>query len=215
QAEDGIRDFHVTGVQTCALPISQMLRERAALFGHVAEGYWRDIGNIEEYRRAHDDILRGRVKIRLRGERRTTGRCTIWGARGAMIGREGRCRGTVLLGANVAVGAGAALANVIIGPGTKLGPRADVRGTALWEDRRVRPSARICEAVCGTGVKIGAGAAIRERTIVADNAEVGARAVVGPNVKVWPDKVVEERAALTHSLIWGEAWERSLFTGAR
>src|SRR5690606_39880343 len=25
QAEDGIRDFHVTGVQTCALPISQVL----------------------------------------------------------------------------------------------------------------------------------------------------------------------------------------------
>src|SRR5690606_40413069 len=26
QAEDGIRDFHVTGVQTCALPILQFLR---------------------------------------------------------------------------------------------------------------------------------------------------------------------------------------------
>src|SRR5690606_40670359 len=26
QAEDGIRDFHVTGVQTCALPISNCLR---------------------------------------------------------------------------------------------------------------------------------------------------------------------------------------------
>src|SRR5690606_40950061 len=25
QAEDGIRDFHVTGVQTCALPISEAL----------------------------------------------------------------------------------------------------------------------------------------------------------------------------------------------
>src|SRR5690606_40144330 len=25
QAEDGIRDFHVTGVQTCALPISRTL----------------------------------------------------------------------------------------------------------------------------------------------------------------------------------------------
>src|SRR5690606_40372958 len=25
QAEDGIRDFHVTGVQTCALPISGMI----------------------------------------------------------------------------------------------------------------------------------------------------------------------------------------------
>src|SRR5690606_39761425 len=27
QAEDGIRDFHVTGVQTCALPISSILPE--------------------------------------------------------------------------------------------------------------------------------------------------------------------------------------------
>src|SRR5690606_39293268 len=26
QAEDGIRDFHVNGVQTCALPISEVLR---------------------------------------------------------------------------------------------------------------------------------------------------------------------------------------------
>src|SRR5690606_40551297 len=29
QAEDGIRDFHVTGVQTCALPISQQLYQEA------------------------------------------------------------------------------------------------------------------------------------------------------------------------------------------
>src|SRR5690606_40547029 len=28
QAEDGIRDFHVTGVQTCALPISMRFRRR-------------------------------------------------------------------------------------------------------------------------------------------------------------------------------------------
>src|SRR5690606_40344887 len=28
QAEDGIRDFHVTGVQTCALPIFEYLHER-------------------------------------------------------------------------------------------------------------------------------------------------------------------------------------------
>src|SRR5690606_39485521 len=27
QAEDGIRDFHVTGVQTCALPISETQRQ--------------------------------------------------------------------------------------------------------------------------------------------------------------------------------------------
>src|SRR5215475_4480087 len=36
QAEDGIRDFHVTGVQTCALPIS-LAREMLALAGIEAD----------------------------------------------------------------------------------------------------------------------------------------------------------------------------------
>src|SRR5690606_40880374 len=34
QAEDGIRDFHVTGVQTCALPISY---DKALAEGFVAD----------------------------------------------------------------------------------------------------------------------------------------------------------------------------------
>src|SRR5690606_40699891 len=31
QAEDGIRDFHVTGVQTCALPISRLLPSKSTM----------------------------------------------------------------------------------------------------------------------------------------------------------------------------------------
>src|SRR5207253_8368797 len=41
----------------------KMLRENAGLFGHVARGYWRDIGNLDEYKRAHEDILAGRVRL--------------------------------------------------------------------------------------------------------------------------------------------------------
>src|SRR5690606_41068569 len=40
QAEDGIRDFHVTGVQTCALPISMQTRTGYYLrkfMGHFEE----------------------------------------------------------------------------------------------------------------------------------------------------------------------------------
>src|SRR5690606_40881923 len=32
QAEDGIRDFHVTGVQTCALPISPFARNQLSRY---------------------------------------------------------------------------------------------------------------------------------------------------------------------------------------
>src|SRR5690606_5265285 len=37
QAEDGIRDFHVTGVQTCALPISPLHERREALHSVAGE----------------------------------------------------------------------------------------------------------------------------------------------------------------------------------
>src|SRR2546430_16725379 len=45
QAEDGIRDLTVTGVQTCALPISDLVRARA--------GHERREQDDREYRRLH------------------------------------------------------------------------------------------------------------------------------------------------------------------
>src|SRR5690606_40156160 len=41
QAEDGIRDFHVTGVQTCALPISTTLAKAAPLTAKDFPAGWK------------------------------------------------------------------------------------------------------------------------------------------------------------------------------
>src|SRR5690625_6804604 len=47
QAEDGIRDGHVTGVQTCALPICPELRGTSRLRGDVGEAQLVDIISSE------------------------------------------------------------------------------------------------------------------------------------------------------------------------
>ena len=193
----------------------RMLREHAGLYGFVAQGYWRDIGNLDEYRRAHEDVLQGRVKLCLPGQERRVNGATVMGETGAALGPDVKLSGSVILGRNAHIGSGAVLENVVIGSGCVIDDGAELRNVVLWEDCWVGPGARISESVCTAGVRIGAGALIRENCILADRSEVGDRAVVGPNVKVWPEKVVEERASLTHSLIWGEAWERSLFAGAR
>src|SRR5690606_39542773 len=64
QAEDGIRDFHVTGVQTCALPISNA--EQAA-FRPV---YSRTDLAVEDLARRLDQI---RERVYSPGQRRVFG----------------------------------------------------------------------------------------------------------------------------------------------
>ena len=192
-----------------------MLKDGARLFGYAADGYWRDIGNIEEYRSAHEDILAGRVVIPLAGQKRDLADGTMWGERGAALDRSASVKGMVILGKNAVIDAGVTLHDVVVGANCRIGEGAELRDVVLWDGCQIGKGARLHESVCSSNVRVGDGAIIREKCIVADGAQVGDFAVVGPNVKIWPQKVVEERAALAHSLIWGEAWERSLFNNAR
>src|SRR5690606_40766393 len=75
QAEDGIRDFHVTGVQTCALPIyrhlgqaSQLRSAKAAFAGDDLVALAAAAGND----RTHQDRLQ--QALRLRSEERRVGK---------------------------------------------------------------------------------------------------------------------------------------------
>src|SRR5690606_40219921 len=91
QAEDGIRDFHVTGVQTCALPISIGLCE--ALATRTLDWSRVDLFQVDE--RAvppdHEDS-----NARLRSEERRVGKeCRSRGApehEKKRIGHERRTR---------------------------------------------------------------------------------------------------------------------------
>ena len=57
------------------------------LLGHVVDGYWEDVGTLEAYRRAHADVLDGRVQVDIAGfqlgERRVDRRGTPSSPRGA------------------------------------------------------------------------------------------------------------------------------------
>src|SRR6266511_4727434 len=91
QAEDGIRDFHVTGVQTCALPIfprgrpeGGRQRPRRDLVAVLRGGPRRTAGARRESRRGHE------------GEP-PPGRRLVLVERGAGRGRRGTRGGRALL----------------------------------------------------------------------------------------------------------------------
>src|SRR5690349_21900133 len=67
QAEDGIRDLYVTGVQTCALPISVALRELARGVVEDTEPFRRgEIGDMDDQR------IEARPALRFRSEEHTS-----------------------------------------------------------------------------------------------------------------------------------------------
>src|SRR5690348_17447830 len=81
QAEDGIRDGRVTGVQTCALPIYARRQHRALLDdehlhprGHLCHGLWRPLDVDRDDPLLHPHRLRRRA-VRRSEERRVGKEC--------------------------------------------------------------------------------------------------------------------------------------------
>ncbi len=188
-----------------------LLREGKGLFGYIAEGYWKDIGNHDEYRLAQYDILDGKVKINLAGKKINVGGKEILAGKNAVIGENVEVDGQVLLGDNVVVEDGARISRSVIGSNVRIGAGAEVLGSILWENVSVGTEARLKEDVIGNSTKIGDRAVVQVGTIIADECRIGADAIIRTNLRIWPHKIVEAGAILSSSLVWGEKWNKALF----
>lgn len=189
----------------------RMLEEDLGLYGYIAEGYWRDVGNLTEYQVAHQDALRGVVKIDIPGKRRGN----VYMGEGTFIADDVQFEGTVVLGENVTIGRGAFLANSVVGDGCLIDSGAELRNTVIWGRTRIGKGAHLCDDVICGEVEIGNDVVISENVFVADRCRIGDGARLLANIKLWPDKEVESRATLSTSLVWANRWTRDLFTDAR
>lgn len=119
--------------------------------------YWRDIGTLDEYRRATDDVLTGRVRVRgaratgvpasahVAADARIEGPVRV--GDGAEIGNGARIVGPSVIGDGVQVGDGALLERAIVWNGATIGARATVRDTIVGERYAVAAGAVIDGAV--------------------------------------------------------------------
>jgi len=185
-----------------------MLQRGDRLLGYIAEGYWKDVGNLDEYLNVHLDILSGKVQIEFEGKKASQG--NVWIGEGTKVDYTAELE-NVLLGKECVVGSGVVMSNVVVGDGCVIEDGAVIQSSVLWPRVAVGKGARILENIIGSDSKVHRGAFLAERAVVSDHCTIGIEAVVKANVKVWPHKVVEDGAVLSSSLIWGEKWARSLF----
>ena len=188
-----------------------MLQRGMPLYGYIADGYWKDIGNLHEYQQAHEDVLAGRVQVEF-DAKQTNG---YYGGTGLTIAPTATFEGRVVLGDNVVVGDHAKLRDCVVGNGSSIGAGANLADSVLWNDVQIGDYAEMNRAIACDDVTIGSKATIGEHAIIAEGCVIGDHARLTSNVKLWPKKVVESHAIVTRSLVQEERWARVLFTDAR
>ena len=192
-----------------------MLEKNKRLYGYIAPNYWRDVGNLEEYFQAHQDILEGWVKVEIDGNLLPREGANIWVGKNVEVGEKVGFKGTVIIGNDVHIGSGSFIYNSVIGNHVQIGEEVNLDRSIIWRDSQVGKRSILTEAIVANNTRIEDEAVLFENSIVSENCHIGKGAKVKTNVKVWPGKEVEEGSILSSSLVWGERWNRELFTDAK
>ncbi len=188
-----------------------MLRNKMPLYGFVADGYWRDIGNLEEYQNGQIDALKKNVKLEIKGTKQ--GNLII--AENSTIAPNVKIRGTVIVGSNTVIDDYSEISDCVIGSNVRIGKGVKMRRTTLWDNVKIGALSELTDDVICYDCKIGESVTIGENVFISVGCTIGNDVILSPNIKLWPLKHIEDGAKLSRSLVQEEKWERELFTGAR
>ncbi|HXW81836.1 MAG TPA: sugar phosphate nucleotidyltransferase [Acidimicrobiales bacterium] len=187
----------------------RLVAEGQLLYGYLTEGYWEDIGTLEAYARAHQDILDSRVRAELPGFALRGG---IWLGEGAEVDPGAEVRGPAIIGDYCSVQAGATLGEyTVLGRNVRVGADAYLERAIVHDNAYLGPGVRLRGCTIGRSSDLRRGARIEEGVVVGDECFIGEHAVVHAGVRIYPFKTVEHGAIVNSSIVWESRGARHLF----
>ncbi|MCR5662047.1 MAG: NTP transferase domain-containing protein [bacterium] len=187
----------------------RLLEDKKKLMGYVASGYWCDIGDLEHFRKAYQDMFQGHVLHEMKGVERSPG---VWIGEGTKIDTGVKLVPPLMIGRNCRIHSGVSIGqyscigdNCIIEENVEL--NRDILSANVFFGRNSRSSNSLISRKCTikSGVVIGDGA------VIGENVYVGRGAVISPQIKIWPDKHIEDGAQVSMNLVWGRLAASSIF----
>lgn len=186
-----------------------LLEAGRPVYGHVVDGYWEDVGTLEAYVRAHQDVLDQKVDVAIEGFRLGEG---IWLGEGVEIDPQARVEGPAIVGDNCRIEGGAHLREyTVLGANVLVGADAFLERTVVYDNVYLGSAVRLRGAVVGKSCDLRRGARCEEGVVLGDECFVGEHAVLNPGVKVYPFKTVEPGAIINSSIVWESRGARHLF----
>ncbi len=177
-----------------------LLEKDLGLYGYITDGYWRDIGNLNEYQEAHLDFLSEKVKLPI--ERMQNNNLN-------------NLQENIYIGKNCLIEENVKIFNSVIGDNCKIGTGSVIRNSVIWSNTTIGSDTDLSADVLGFGCEVGDRVTISDNVFIGDKCKIGNRARLISNIKLWPEKIVEEGAILNRSLVLEDRWLKELFTDAR
>ncbi|NLK08014.1 MAG: NTP transferase domain-containing protein [Firmicutes bacterium] len=189
-----------------------LLESNGELYGIVGEGYWSDIGNLEEYRHAHTEVLEGRVKVAIPGHREAADAHGIWRSEDVFTHPTAVIEPPVVFGKNCRVERGAKIGPyTILGDDTVIGQYSSICRSVCWNNVHIGAQAEIKGAVICGQAKVKSKARVFEGAVVGQSSTLGTASTVRPYVKIWPNKEIDRLTKVNEDVVWTGRCSRSLF----
>jgi mannose-1-phosphate guanylyltransferase/phosphomannomutase len=181
------------------------------LYGYVFDGYWQDIGTIDQYRQANFDALDEKVKLSIPGLRL---RGNVWLGEGVELEQLEQVEGPAYIGNYCRISPDATVGPyAVLASSVTVREHARVARSVVDSSTYVGTSAIVEGATVGRGCDVRSRARVHEGAAIGDECTLGQESVVMPGVRVYPYKEVESGTLVDRNVIW-EARAASRLAGA-
>jgi mannose-1-phosphate guanylyltransferase / phosphomannomutase len=179
------------------------------LYGYVADGYWQDIGNLDQFRQANFDVLDGRAELNIPGIRL---RGNVWVGEGVELSDLDAIEGPAFVGNYCRIAPQASVGPYsVLSQSVTLRDHARTTRSVVDASTYIGRSALVEGAIVGKSCDIRPHARLHEGVAVGDSCTIGEQSVVMPGIRIYPFKEVEAGALVDRNLIWESRIASRLF----
>ncbi|MGH9295317.1 MAG: sugar phosphate nucleotidyltransferase, partial [Acidimicrobiales bacterium] len=179
------------------------------VFGFVAGGYWEDVGTLDAYLTAHDDILDRKVDVEVPG---FPLRADVWIGEGAVIHPSASVLAPSVVGDNCRIGPYAEIGpHSVLGANVRVGDNAVIQRCVVHDNCYAASAVTARGSVISRSCDVRQGAHFEEGVVLGDGCRVGRGAVLRAGVKIYPNKTIEAGAVVASSIVWESRGSRALF----
>lgn len=187
----------------------RLLKDNIPMYGYITEDYWCDIGDINSYTKTHRDLLDKKIYMKFESKEIEEG---VWIGDGTFIGREVEMISPVYIGENCTIkGKTKIEPYTVIGDNCYIDSGCSLKKSVLWENVFFSRNVEARKCIVCDDVNVKEGVKLFEGSVVGSSSTISTGAIVAPDTKIWPHKLIEEDVKVNENLIWGSKVSKTIF----